>query len=193
MNMEILSRNNFLAKRDVFTIGGAFRIMTPEGKLLLYSRQKLFKLKEDIRVYYDLEKQREALNIKAQQIIDFSAAYNVIDSQSKEKIGALRRKGFHSILRDKWEILDKNDKVIARIEEDSTAKALIRRLLFNLLPQAYSINSSQGKQLGTLQQFFNPFIHKFSVDFLPDEEKTLDARLGLASVILLLCIEGRQR
>jgi hypothetical protein len=192
MNAEILSRNKFLAKRDVFAIGGAFRIMTPQGRLLLYSRQKLFKLKEDIRIYYDIERQREALNIKARQMIDFSAAYDVVDSQTKEKIGALRRKGFHSMVRDKWEILDKDDNLIARIEEDSMAKALVRRFLFNLLPQSYSIKSNDGKSLGTLQQFFNPFIHKFSANFLTKSEKPLNIRLGLAAVILLLGIEGRQ-
>ena len=193
MREENLNRNTFLAKRDVFTIGGAFRIMTPEGKLVFYSRQKLFKLREDIRVYADIEKTKEVLCIQARQILDFSAAYDVVDSETKEKVGALRRKGFHSIMRDKWEILDKSDNYLGKIEEDSLFKAIIRRFFFNLLPQTYTLTSKTGKPLGAIRQIFNLFIHKFSIDFSQDKEKALDRRLGLAGVILLLAIEGKQR
>ena len=193
MREEILNRNTFVAKRDVFTIGGAFRIMTPEGRLVFYSRQKLFKLREDIRVYADIEKTKEILCIQARQILDFSAAYDVIDSETKEKVGALRRKGLHSIMRDKWEILDKNDNYLGKIEEDSLFKAIIRRFFFNLLPQTYALMSKAEKPLGRIRQIFNLFIHKFSIDFSQDKEKILDRRLGLAGVILLMAIEGKQK
>ena len=193
MREEILRRDKFLAKRDVWTIGGAFRIMSPEGKLLLYCRQKLFRLKEDIRVYADLERKREVLHIQARQIIDFSAAYDVIDSPTKEKIGTLRRKGLHSLIRDKWEILTSDGNYLAKIEEDSLFKATIRRWVFNLIPQTYYIVDSRERRLAEIKQFFNPFIHKFFVDFSLDKEKVLDKRLGLAGVILLLAIERRQR
>lgn len=192
MREEILKRDKFLAKRDVFTIGGAFRIMTPEGKLLLYCRQKLFRLKEDIRVYSDLERTREVLHIQARQILDFAASYDVIDSETRTKVGALRRKGFRSLLRDKWEILDKDDSYLARIEEDSLLMATIRRWFLNLIPQTYNIVDTQGKKVGVIRQLFNIFIHKFYIDFSFDREKKIDRRLGLAAVILLLAIEGRQ-
>ena len=192
MRANILNQDKFLAKRDVFAIGGAFRIMTFEGDLLLYSRQKLFKLKEDIRIYADLERNREVLHIQARQIIDFSAAYDVIDSETQEKVGALRRKGFQSMLRDKWEILDANDDCLAKIEEDSLLKALIRRCI-NLIPQTYSITDMNEEPLGEIRQFFNLFVHKFSIDFSSDRNKVLDRRLGLAGVILLLAIEGKQQ
>ena len=193
MREEILDRDKFLVKRDFWAIGGAFRIMTPEGKLLLYSRQKLFRLKEDIRVYADLERTKEVLHIQARQIIDFAAAYDVIDSLTQEKIGVLRRRGFSSIFRDKWEILTSDESYLAKIEEDSLFKATIRRWVLNLIPQTYYIVDKRGEKLAKIKQFFNPFIHKFFVDFSLDKEKVLDKRLGLAGVILLLAIEGRQR
>jgi len=193
MREEIIQRDKFLAKRDFFAIGGAFRIMTPEGKLLLYCRQKLFKLREDIRVYSDLERTKEVLHIQARQILDFAAAYDVVDSVAREKVGVLRRKGFSSMFRDKWEILDRNENYLARIEEDSLLMATIRRWLLNIIPQRYNIVDKHEKNLGQLRQFFNLFIHKFDIDFTSDREKVLDKRLGLASVILLLAIERRQQ
>jgi hypothetical protein len=64
----------------------------------------MFRLREDIRVYADEGKQQEVLMIKARQIIDFAAAYDVVDSASGEKVGALRRKGWSSILPQNYDL-----------------------------------------------------------------------------------------
>ena len=48
--------------------------------------------------------QVELLSIQARQIIDFSAAYDVYDGSTGSKVGALKRKGMKSILRDECEI-----------------------------------------------------------------------------------------
>jgi hypothetical protein len=53
--------------------------------LLLFSEQKMFKLREDIRVYSDEAKTQEVLAIKARQIMDFSAAYDVVESATGQK------------------------------------------------------------------------------------------------------------
>lgn len=188
-----LNVDRYIAKRDVFTVGGAFRIMDTTENLLLYSRQKLFKLKEDIRVFDSKDMRHEVLNIKARQILDFAAAYDVVDSATHEKVGALRRRGFKSMFRDQWEILDKNDNLFATIREDSSFLAFIRRWFLNIIPQTYTIKSTAGQQFGVIKQRFNLFIHKFDVDLSTDQSETLDRRLGIASIILLLAIEGRQR
>lgn len=188
-----LNADTFVAKRDVFAIGGAFRIMDAEGNIIFYSRQKLFKLKEDIRIFDSKGMEREVLNIKARHIIDFSAAYDVLDSSTQEKVGVLRRRGFSSMFRDHWEILDKNDLPFASIREDSSFLAFIRRWLLNIIPQTYIVESINGQQLGIIKQRFNPFIHNFDVDFSASQDEVFDRRLCVASVILLLAIEGRQQ
>lgn len=190
---EITGQSKFIVRRDIFAIGGAFRVLTPENKLLLYSRQKIFKLKEDIRVYNDLERHDEVLHLSAKQILDFSGAFDVIDSKTREKVGTLRRKGIRSMIRDKWEILDENNNLFAYTEEDSMGMALLRRFLTNLIPQKFTISDiNTNNTLVKINQAFNPFLHWFTVDFSPDFEKRLDRRLGIAAVILLLAIEGRQ-
>jgi hypothetical protein len=115
------SFERYLLKRQVFALTGKFRFFDPSGNLVLFSEQKMFKLREDIRVYSDESKTQEVLMIKARQIIDFSAAYDVVDSATGQKVGALRRKGLASILRDEWEVLDVGDNVIGKLFEDSRA------------------------------------------------------------------------
>lgn len=187
----IFQYNQYLLKRQVFALAGKFRFYAPNGQLVLYSEQKMFKLREDIRVYADEAKTQEVLMIKARQIMDFSAAFDVVDSASGQKVGALRRKGLASILRDEWEILDVSDNVIGKLFEDSMALALVRRFLTGLVPQNYDITVG-ATRAADLKQNFNPFSYQLNLDFSMDVAHALDRRIGIAAGILLAAIEGRQ-
>jgi uncharacterized protein YxjI len=188
----IFDHNRYLLKRQVFALTGKFRYYDPAGNLIMFSEQKMFKLREDIRVFADENKSQEVLQVKARQIIDFSAAYDVIDSAYNQKVGTLRRRGMKSILRDEWEVLNANDQVIGKLFEDSMGLAMLRRLLLgNLLPQNYDITLGE-QRVADLKQRFNLFRYELDVDFSFDPAKTLDRRVGLAAGILLAAVEGRQ-
>jgi uncharacterized protein YxjI len=189
---SIFQHTHYLLKRQVFALTGKFRYYDPMGELLMFSEQKMFKLREDIRVFADESKTQEVLQIKARQIIDFSAAYDVIDSAYNQKVGTLRRKGVRSILRDEWEVLDNNEQVIGKLFEDSPGLAMLRRLLLgSLLPQNYDITVHE-QRVADLKQRFNLFRYELDVDFSFDTAHALDRRVGLAAGILLAAIEGRQ-
>lgn len=186
------SHTSYLVRRKVLTFaGGAFHVYDPSGELAFYSRLKAFKLKEDIRLYTGEDMAREVLVIKARKVLDISSAYDVHDPASGAKLGALRRKGLKSMLRDEWLLLDATDREIGLIQEDSMGKALLRRFLTNLVPQSYHCTIG-GSLVCTMKQNFNPFVLKLSVDFSPDLQGLLDRRLGIAGAILLCAIEGRQ-
>jgi hypothetical protein len=187
----IFQHSQYLLKRQVFALTGKFRFYTPSGQLVMFSEQKMFRWKEDIRVYADEAKTQEVLAIKARQIIDFSAAFDVVDSATNQKVGALRRRGLASLLRDEWEVLDVNDNVIGKLFEDSMGLALVRRFLSNLVPQNYDITVGETR-VADLKQNFNPFTYQLNIDFSMDTTGRLDRRLGIAAGILLAAIEGRQ-
>ncbi|MGE5557589.1 MAG: hypothetical protein ACM3WV_03145 [Bacillota bacterium] len=190
---DLFQYSTYLVRRKIFKIfGGAFHIYGPDKQLVFYSKMKAFKLKEDIRLYTGTDMQSEVFSVKARQIIDFSATYDVVDSAAGQKIGALKRKGFKSMLRDEWAIMDASDREIGAIVEDSLLLAIIRRFLSNLIPQTYHVTMN-GALVCAIKQNFNPFVLKMTVDFTPDIQHVLDKRLGLAGAILLCAIEGRQR
>jgi hypothetical protein len=152
----------------------------------------MFRLREDIRVYADELKTQELLTIKARQIIDFSAAYDVIDSAAGEKVGTLRRKGLRSLLRDEWEVLDTADNVVGLLFEDSVGLALLRRLLLgSLLPQNYDLTMN-AERVADLRQRFHLLGYQLDLDFSMDPNRRLDRRLGIAAGILLAAVEGKQ-
>lgn len=188
---QIYSYGEYHLRRKFFQVfGKVFRITAPDGTLLFHCRQKAFKLKEDIRLYADEQQQHELLNIKARQILDFSAAYDIVDSATMGKIGALKRKGWSSLVRDKWIIMDSQDNEIGTIEEDSTALALVRRFssLRLLLPQNFRITVNQNT-VAELKQHFNPFIYKLNLHI---NDPSFDRRLGIAAQVLIAAIEDRQ-
>lgn len=188
----VFEYRTYLLKRQVFALAGKFRFYDPSGRLVLFSEQKMFRLREDIRVYADEGKQQEVLMIKARQIIDFAAAYDVVDSATGEKVGVLRRKGWSSILRDEWEVLNAQDQPIGSLFEDSMGLALLRRLLLgSLLPQNYDLTLGQSR-VADLKQRFNLFRYELDLDMSMDAARQLDPRLGIAAAILLAAIEGRQ-
>ncbi len=190
---QVFQYTGYVVRRKVFKIfGAAFQIYDPNGKVAFYSKQKAFKLREDIRIYSDEGMQTEVLTILARKILDFSSAYDVVDPTTNTKVGALKRKGVKSIVRDEWIIMDAQDREIGSIQEDSTLLALIRRFGANLIPQKYN-GVVDGKQVCLFKQNFNPFVLKISLDYSMDTAGLLDRRLGIAGAILLCAIEGRQQ
>lgn len=188
----IFQNDHFLLKRQVFALTGKFRLYNPQGQLLMFSQQKMFKLREDIRIYSDEMKTRELLYIQARQILDFSAAYDVIDSQSGIKVGVLRRKGFKSIVQDEWQVLDAVDQPIGILHEDSLTLAMLRRfLLGTLLPQNYDLLLGDTR-VADLRQRFNLFRYELDIDCSMDTARRLDRRMAIAAGILLATVEGKQ-
>lgn len=188
----IFQHSSYLLKRQAIALTGKFRFYDPLGNLVMFSEQKMFKLREDIRVYSDESKSQEVLSIKARQFLDFSAAYDVVDTSMNQKVGVLRRKGLRSILRDEWEVLDANDSVKGLLFEDSIGLALLRRfLLGNWLPQNYDLTVGQTR-VADLRQNFNLFRYELNLDFSMDTAHQLDRRLGIAAGILLAAVEGKQ-
>ncbi len=188
---DVFSHQQYLFRRKVFkAFGGEFRIYSPEGTQLLYSKQKAFKLKEDIRVYSDDSMTNELLTIQARQVIDFSAAYDVVETGTGVAVGALRRKGFKSLLRDEWLLMDTQGLEIGKVQEDSLLLALLRRRL-GFIPQKYTVTVG-GQPVASFKQHFNPFVLKYTLDLSQDYEKRLDRRLAIAAGVLLCAIERQQ-
>lgn len=183
---------NYLVRKKIFTfLGGAFHIYDSNGQVVFYSKQKAFKLREDIRIYTGEDMQTEVLLIKARNIIDFSAVYDVFDSANNQRVGALKREGFSSIVQDKWSILNNQDQIIGMIQEESLILGLVRRFVTNLIPQTY-IGTISNVPVCEFKQNFNPFVVKINLDFSQDTNNWLDRRLGIAAAILLCAIEGKQ-
>lgn len=184
--------DHYLFRRKVFKLfGGAFHVYDEQGRVVLYSKQKAFRLKEDFRVYADERQLDELLVIKTPQILDIGATYHVEDAARGEQVGALRRKALKSILYDSWVYLAPDGEELGRLEETSFLGAIGSRLI-NLIPQKYRAVTGDERRVARLNRHFNPFVLKYTMR-IEDADPPIDRRLLIASGILLAAIERRQQ
>jgi hypothetical protein len=188
----IFQQDSFVARQKIFSLAPCFYIDDPMGNALAFLRKKVFTWKDEVRVFTDETQSLELLHIKARKIIDWGTAFDVTDSINNQKVGALQRRGWKSVLRKEWLIMDALDQEIGRIQEDSMMLALVRRFVMALIPQSYTFEIA-GQPVGTAEQNWNLFAPKMRVDFSGDPGKRLDRRLAVAAVVLLMAVEGRQR
>jgi hypothetical protein len=84
------------------------------GNLIAYVKQKLFKLREDVTVFEDVQKLRPQFNLKADKIIDWSPRYTFVDGLG-QTVGSVKRQGRKSLWKAHYDVY-----------EGETAKLLIR-------------------------------------------------------------------
>lgn len=185
---EVFQQDCFTARQKIFSFAPKFTFYDDAGNVLAFLRKKVFSWKDDIRVFTDPTQSFELLRIRGRQIIDFGASFDVTDSLTGEKAGVLKRRGWKSLLRAEWDILDSNEVEVGKIREDSPFLAILRRLFGQWIPQGYSFERN-GDLVGTAQRTWNLFVPTMRVDFALDTAKLLDRRLVVAAVVLLMTVE----
>ena len=194
--VALLEADTYLIRKKVLKIlGEAFHIYADDSQteLLGYCELKAFKLKEDIRIYTDEEKNTELISIKARSILDISAGYDVVDAQSGTSLGAYKRKGLKSLFKDTYKLLDQEDQEYAELSEDSGLLALIRRFVpfaNILIPQIFHLRGNDGGGSVEYTQKMNPIVQRLTVTGA--QSGGFDPRVVLASGMLLAAIEGKQ-
>ena len=188
---SVLDLNQYMIKEKFWRIfGNKFWFQDVNEKRYGFCEQKRFKLKEDIRIYSDESKNHEWLKIKQKQMVDAWGGYDIMDSQSGEHIGTVRRKFWASILRTRWYLLDAAGNEIGMLIEDSMGYALARRVLLGMfLPKKFHIEIGGGTEFVTMRQKFNPFIKKLVVNIPPNHP--LDRRFIAGLAIVIAAVDGR--
>ncbi len=193
--MATSTQEQYTIRAKVFDLVPQFFITDQQGQMVGYCRQKLFRFKEEIVLYTDRTRESELLRIKARQIIDFGATYDV-RLPSGQSIGSLRRKGLKStFVRDEWLVLDEQGGQIGTLQEDSTIRALLRRTIdaaAAFMPQKFHLRDMAGREIAIFRQHFNPFVFKLGIAVLEDDDQ-LDDLMLIAIGVLTAIIEGRQR
>ena len=152
---------------DRFLLSQRFRLMVNQyevstlgadeksaGEQVCFVEQKRMKLKEDLRAFTDDTKTAEVFRIKAQQVWDPRAKYDVTDP-SGQQVGQLRKVFGKSLLRSTWQIYDAAGNEVAWARERNLFVALIRRLIglvpfigefLELLPIPYHFDYYMGER-----------------------------------------------
>jgi uncharacterized protein YxjI len=102
----------------VLAIARQLSVEDGSGRLLMYIKQKAFKLREAITVFADEAQTRPLYRINADRIIDWSAKYTITD-ESGQEMGAIRQQGMRSLWRTRYDILRGGENVVFQVQEEN--------------------------------------------------------------------------
>jgi hypothetical protein len=182
------SHNVVTCKKKILAISPTFEIFDAAGTPLVFCQEKLFKIKDDIRIYADSSKNVELLRIRQRNILDWAGLFDVVDPATGVKLGALRRKGWRSWFRDEWHMLDANDQQVGSVVE--TGIPLLRRL-FKFLPYTFGFNVG-AQTVGAFNQHFTLIGYKATMDLGGWQLGPLDRRMAFAAALLLMAVEAKE-
>lgn len=185
----------------LMALASQIRITDANGQMLGYVKQKMFKLKEDIRVFADEGQTNQLFGIKANKILDFSAKYNFTD-RNGTVLGSIQRKGMRSIWKAHYEINDERDNVIMEIHEESAWVKVIDSLIGEipvigmftgyLFNPAYLISrTGGGAVVARLQKQPAFFEGKFQLTQQGQMNQTEETQVLLSVLTMTLLERGR--
>ncbi len=126
---SIWFQNYYRIRKKVLTIWNKYWIEDQNKNILGFSKQKMFKLKEDIRIYTDEKMTQELFQIRQQEILDIWGTFAVIDSGTNTVLGYIKRKALMSTFAwDEWEVLDAYKRPIGAIQEQK-GRGLARKFV----------------------------------------------------------------
>jgi uncharacterized protein YxjI len=112
MNLPLLLRFKLIALAPQLSVEDA------SGRLLLYVRQKLLKLKEEVNVFRDEAQSDLAYTIKADRVIDFRARYTISDKFG-QTLGTIKQRGMKSLWKVHFDVEDNFGRESFFIEEEN--------------------------------------------------------------------------
>lgn len=191
-NSSLWYQNFYRIRKKTITVGNKYWLENQNGTIIGFCKQKLFKLKEDIRIYTDENESQELFRIKQEQIMDAWGNFAVIDSNNN-KLGFVKRNIISAFAKDTWELYNTSNQMVGKIEETSTANAIARKYLPGgaLIPEKMHLEMN-GQILAEINQEFKIIgdIWTMNCQMVP---QNFDRRVLLACILLMGMIERRHK
>ncbi len=187
------TRNSYRIRKKVLALTGQYWIEDQAGNQLGYSKQKLLRLKEDIRVYADETMAQELFQIRQTQILDIWGTFAIVDSPTNAILGYVRRRALtSSFVADEWEMRDAYNNLVGEIKE-STGRGLARKYIpgGGLIPEKLTMTLG-GQPIATINQQFKIIGDIWEIQCL-NVPPTFDRRVFLGGVLLMGMIERARK
>ena len=179
----------------ITTLSNDFTACDANGNTIAYIRQKMLKLKEEVQVFSDQSKSELNYTIRANKWLDFTANY-AISNVNGQEIGSIARKGWNSIWKAHYEILNQNKQTEFVIREANPWAKIFDNMLGEipflgllsgyLFHPAYIVYNSQNVQVVELKKLPSFWGRIFSVEKHQNINTAEEERIVLGLMMLIL-------
>ncbi len=184
----------------ISTLANDFTARDANGEIIAYVRQKMFKLKEDIEIFSDESRSEVLYKIKADRWLDFSAAYSFYDQEGNE-FGKVARKGWRSLWKTRYQIIDEHQKKQYEINEKNPWVKVMDGI-FGEIPilsfftgyvfnPTYLLTDNRFNTIVTLKKNPSFFGKSFTIDKIGNMDNDDDDRIML-SLMMMILLERRR-
>ena len=179
----------------LLTFGQRISATDAEGNVLMFIKQKMFKLKEKVEIFSDSSLNSLIFRIEADRMIDWSANYHFTDAEGNDW-GAVRRKGMKSLWSAHYDVIQDGE-IDMTIQEESPMKKILESILgeipllgiaaIYLLNPTYIVSRPDGTPLLKLIKRPAFWEGKFTLEKLNEmpEDDELRSLIALLMVVLL--------
>lgn len=183
----------------IMALAPQLSVIDANGNLIVYVKQKLFKLKEAVTVFGDEQQTQPLFNLKADRVIDFSARYNFTDQQGMA-LGAVKRQGMRSLWKAQYDILEGDMTIMSVREENGWVKVMDG--LFGEIPvvgifsgylfhPAYLVSHLNSGPVMRMEKQPAFFEGRFKIEKQGELNET-DEKRALLSLVMLVLLERRR-
>ncbi|MBH5329037.1 hypothetical protein H9Q10_05060 [Eikenella sp. S3360] len=179
----------------IFTPSNDFSVLDEGGQEIAYTRQKIFKLKEEVEIFRSADRRERLYRICADRIIDFNACYRIFGENGAE-LGSVRRDGMRSLWRVRYRIFGADGQPLYQIQEKNPWIAfwdglvgeipLIGAFSGYFLNPSYEITDAAGQQVYLLKKEPSLVGRRFS---LSKTGTAVHDELVVLSLMMLMLLE----
>ena len=184
----------------LMTLGQRIWATDNGGRTLMFIKQKMFKLKENVEIFNDESQSNLLFRIMSDRVIDFSANYAFTDAEGNDW-GAVRRKGMKSLWSAHYEVMQEGQ-IDMTIEEESPMKKVLEGIVGEipiigiaatyLINPSYIVRRPDGTELLRLTKQPAFWEGRFTLEKLSEmpEDDELRSLMALIMLVLLERVRG---
>jgi len=185
---DLYQRPAYLIVRPLWSLlGRVYRVYAPDGRLAMFVRRPLFRIRDRLILFADEEETIPLLEIRNRSLLSFNMCHDVLDALTGLRLGSVRTRGFSWMWRDAWDVLDPDDRICGTMQEDTLS--VVRRLL-RFWPGRHHIEIG-GEVVALLAQQFRVFRKVFALQMLPASQK-VDPRFLIACALVAVMADVRR-
>lgn len=188
---------HFLFK--VTTLSNDFTVKDATGQTFFYVREKMFKLRDHVKVYRDESKREVLYDFVSNKLIDFQQTFT-ITNQNNQVVGKVRKKTFQSFITVTYHIQNGQGDVIYTINERSALVRFFDNLLGEIpligfltayvFNPKYVVKDMKGNEWYELKKLPSFWGRKFSIEKLSNN--SIDEEQIILSLMLMI-LQQRDR
>lgn len=172
------------------------------GNDIAYVKQKLFKLKEHVEVFRDKSKTELLYEIRANKVLDFSAAYSFVNAAG-QALGLVRRKGMKSLWKARYEVDSRGDGNVDLLIEEENGWVKVMDAIFGEIPilgmftgllfnPSYTLtDTSTGELLMRVKKQASFFESEFQIENVANVDHARSAQMLLSIMMMTLLERSR--